>query len=115
MRLATLAVAVIALLSAPAADARPKHLHCPPGLAKKDPPCVPPGQANKRYRQDHDRDPIYRIGDIIDRDYDVLRDPWRYGLDPGQTYYRVGDYLYRVDRDTRMVLDLLGAVARLLN
>jgi hypothetical protein len=23
--------------------------HCPPGLAKKNPPCVPPGQVGKSY------------------------------------------------------------------
>lgn len=79
-------------------------LHCPPGLAKKNPPCVPPGQAKK----------MYGPGDRITHDYILIRDPWRYGLDDG-TYYRVGDYVYRVDRDTREVLDLIGAVARVLD
>ncbi|MBM1813938.1 excinuclease ABC subunit A [Sulfitobacter pseudonitzschiae] len=79
-------------------------MNCPPGLAKKNPPCVPPGQARK-----------YNRGDVINGDYIIIRDPGRYGLDRGQTYYRVGDYVYRVDRDTREVLDLIGAVARILN
>ncbi|MCA0134473.1 excinuclease ABC subunit A [Pseudosulfitobacter pseudonitzschiae] len=81
-----------------------KTINCPPGLAKKNPPCVPPGQARK-----------YNRGDVINGDYIIIRDPGRYGLDRGQTYYRVGDYVYRVDRDTREVLDLIGAVARILN
>lgn len=77
---------------------------CPPGLAKKNPPCLPPGQARK-----------YDRGDVIYGDYRIIGDPERYGLDRDQTYYRVGDYVYRVDRDTREVLDLIGAVARVLN
>ena len=77
---------------------------CPPGLAKKNPPCVPPGQARK-----------YGRGDIIYGDYWIVRHPGRYGLDANETYYRVGDYVYRVDRDTREVLDLIGAAVRVLN
>ncbi|MDQ2089031.1 excinuclease ABC subunit A [Marimonas arenosa] len=82
-------------------------LPCPPGLAKKNPPCVPPGQARHQYR--------YRVGERINSGYVILGDPWRYDLDPNQTYYRVGDYLYRVNRDTREVLDFLGAAAALLD
>ncbi|WP_238991822.1 hypothetical protein [Gemmobacter caeruleus] len=84
--------------------------HCPPGLAKKSPACIPPGQAKKH----QGGVTVYRPGEVIDRDYIVIRDPGRYGL-PDGTYYRVGDYLYRVDRDTRAVLDLIGAVNTLLN
>lgn len=78
--------------------------HCPPGLAKKNPPCVPPGQARK-----------YDIGDRIDDDYIILRNPGRYGLDRDETYYRVGDSIYRVDRETREVLDLIGAIGAVLD
>ena len=81
-----------------------KAIDCPPGLVKKNPPCVPPGQARK-----------YSRGDVIYGDYRIIGDPGRYGLDRDQTYYRVGDYVYRVDRDTREVLDLIGAVARVLD
>jgi hypothetical protein len=77
---------------------------CPPGLAKKNNGCLPPGQAKK-----------YGIGDRIDGGYIIIRDPDRYGLDRDQTYYRVGDYVYRVDRETREVLDLIGAIAAVLN
>ena len=78
--------------------------HCPPGLAKKGNGCQPPGQAKK-----------YGRGDYVDRDYDIIRNPERYGLKKGESYYRVGDYVYRVDKDTREVLDLIGAVANILN
>ncbi|MDN3722666.1 hypothetical protein QW131_33945 [Roseibium salinum] len=77
---------------------------CPPGLAKNT-GCLPPGQAKK----------IYRPGDRLVGDYVLIRNPVIYGLEPGQTYYRLGDYVYRVDRSTKEVLDLVGAVAAILN
>ncbi len=102
---------IAALIAVPANDAmagNDKHgggKHCPPGLAKKQNGCNPPGQVKHRYG----------IGDRIDHDYIVIRRPGRYGLDPDESYYRVGDYVYRVDRNTRKVLDLIGAVAAVLN
>ncbi|MCL7464755.1 hypothetical protein [Phaeovulum sp. NW3] len=80
---------------------------CPPGLAKKNPPCVPPGQAKKWSG--------FRKGDRIRDGYVLVRDPWRYGLDRGATYYRVGDDFYRVNRKTGEVLELMGALSRVLN
>mgnify|MGYP000165098247 FL=1 len=80
---------------------------CPPGLAKKNPPCVPPGLAKKAVP--------YGVGDRIDGGYIILRHPRRFGLDPKETYYRVGDYIFRVDRETREVLDFIGAAAALLD
>ncbi|MDU8912702.1 excinuclease ABC subunit A [Aestuariicoccus sp. MJ-SS9] len=88
-------------LAAPVAAA-PKD--CPPGLAKKSPSCVPPGQAKR-----------YGVGERIGGEYRVIRDPGRWDLDPDSTYYRVGDFVYRVDRETREVLDLIGAVAAVLD
>ena len=85
---------------------------CPPGLAKKSVPCVPPGQASKSGERQHDYP--YKRGDII-RDYVVIRDPWRYGLDPRGTYYNSEGYVLRVDEQTREVLDLIGAVAAILD
>ena len=82
---------------------------CPPGFAKKSPACIPPGQAKKqRYRG-------YRIGDRVTGDYVIIRDPSRYGLDPDRTYYRIGDSIVLVDRDTREILDFIGAAAALLD
>lgn len=84
---------------------------CPPGLAKKNPPCIPPGQAKK---QSYDQDRL-RVGDIIRGDYIVISDPRRYGLERDKSYYRAGDYLYQVDESTRKVLVFLGAANDLLN
>lgn len=104
-------IALMAFSPVGQAAAQPKSKigDCPPGLAKKNPPCVPPGQAKK----------IYRIGDRYDRnDYLNDYDRRRYNLPRlprGQSYYRVGNSLIRVDNETREVLELIEAVARVLN
>ncbi len=90
--------------SQPVIQTKGKAGHCPPGLAKKNVPCVPPGQAKK----------LYRNGDFINNDYRWINDPYRYGLNRG-SYVRAGDYVYRVDPETRKVLNLIGAVADILN
>ena len=104
MRILILLASAAFLVSDPGL-ALAKQKTCPPGLAKKQNGCLPPGQAKK----------IYGTGDYIDSDYQQIRLPGRHGLDPDETYYRVGDYVYRVDRDTRKVLDLIGAVSQILN
>lgn len=89
--------------------------NCPPGLAKKSPACVPPGQAKKSDGVDELR---FNRGDIYDGDYPILRDYARYDLprlDPGERYYRVGDNVIAVDEDTRLVLDIIGIASRLSN
>lgn len=71
---------------------------CPPGLWKKSPSCVPPGQAKK-------------LGQAIPAAYRNsivplgLRDLYR---DNDDYYYRYGDgYMYRVDRRNNLVDSLL--------
>ena len=73
---------------------------CPPGLAKKG--CVPPGQLKK-----------YAPGDTV-TNYIWVEDPPRWGLTPGQPYVIAGGYVYHIDRDTQKVLNLIGAVADIL-
>ena len=97
------ALATVTLSAAPAPAKGPQG--CPPGLAKKSPACIPPGQVGK----------AYCVGDRITGDYVVLRNPGRWGLDPNETYYRIGHQVLRVDRDTKEVLDLIGAAAAILN
>lgn len=102
-----LTAALIALspMGASIALAQPAAGHCPPGLAKKNPPCVPPGQVGKSYS----------IGDIYDGEgYWDRNDRTRYGLpllSAGESYYRVGDRFLRVDDDTRLVLELIEVLA----
>lgn len=81
---------------------------CPPGLAKKNPPCVPPGQARKGYEQD------YRVGERLPDGFIILRTPSRYGLDPRRTYYERDGYVVHVDRETGQILNLIGAISDLL-
>lgn len=88
-------------------QAQPASGHCPPGLAKKNPPCVPPGQVGKSYG----------VGERYDDDgYWDEDDRRRYGLPPlpaGESYYRVGDSFLRVDDDTRLVLELFSVLAQI--
>ncbi|WP_407492896.1 hypothetical protein [Pseudooceanicola sp. MF1-13] len=88
---------------------------CPPGLAKKDPACVPPGLAKNATR-----DRVVEVGDVLDgayfgERYILVRDPERYALDPYGTYYRIGGDVFQVDRETREVVALIGAVTDILN
>lgn len=101
----TLALAVV--LATGASDAMAKNNNrsgngvgnggCPPGLAKKNPPCIPPGHSLR----DYDYERIY--------DYD------RYRLDRRHSYYRVGELIYRADPDTFKILEVIGAVDDILN
>lgn len=81
---------------------------CPPGLAKKAIPCVPPGQAKK----------MYGIGERLPlgvfNPYGFNQIPMdlrtRYDLRPNGTYYYGNGYLYRVDPRTMMVQQAIAAL-----
>lgn len=93
---------------------------CPPGLAKKSPACMPPGQA-KKFDRAWPRDDHHwpRIGDRIDRyDYHRIRYPDRYDLPPlraGERYYVVDGRIFRVDQGTYEILDFVRAASALLD
>lgn len=90
-----------------------RYLDCPPGLAKKDPACVPPGQARKIVR-----DYGLGVGQILPRDrYIRISDPYRYDLEPrpGWDYYRGDDAIYRVDSSTRKILAVLNLISAFSN
>jgi hypothetical protein len=83
---------------------------CPPGLAKKNPPCIPPGQAKKLYGVGQ-RLPLgygtpYAYNQIP---YDVRS---RYGLSPVGSYYYGDGYLYRVDPRTMLIQQAIAALIR---
>lgn len=106
-RISILAAACLALtlVGQSMAQAQSSVGHCPPGLAKKNPPCVPPGQVGKSYRiGDRYADDGYWI-DAYRRQYDLPE------LPVGESYYRLGDSFLRVDDDTRLVLDLITILA----
>lgn len=105
-----IAVALAAVtLSSPMAVAKNSAGACPPGLAKKNPPCIPPGQAKK----------LYSVGDRLPNSgYYVISDPSKYRLPRlgrGESYYRVGNTVFRVNRETREILQLFEAVGAVLN
>lgn len=86
--------------------------HCPPGLAKKNPSCTPPGHARKKAHH------LHRVGDTLrGGDYILVRDPGRYALDarPDWRYYRDNDRIYRVDSDTRKILAVLNLIDAFTN
>ncbi|MEP7130966.1 MAG: hypothetical protein ABI770_07550 [Sphingomicrobium sp.] len=81
---------------------------CPPGLAKKHNGCLPPGQAKK----------LYHVGQHFRSGYGT---PWsyqqipynlrhRYGFDANDRYYYNNGYLYRVDRRTMLVQQIVSAL-----
>lgn len=120
------AMMIAALLAAPAvADSHKQNhkggkgshaSHCPPGLAKKDPACVPPGQAKKHAKQVHHH--YHRVGDRLDlNDFIRLTNPGRYGLEvrDGWNYYRDPYGIYRVDPNTRKVLAVLELIDAFTN
>ncbi|GAA4001537.1 hypothetical protein [Sphingomonas humi] len=83
---------------------------CPPGLAKKNNGCVPPGQAKKlrigqRYAQSYGYD-RYRYNQIP---YDVRQ---QYGLDPYNQYYYDQGTLYGVDPRSGIIEQIINALLR---
>ena len=81
---------------------RAERRHCPPGLARKEYPCVPPGHARRYYSR----------GDILRGDYYRIRDYDRYDLEQRRDwdYYRDDDRIYRVDRNTRRILAVINLI-----
>jgi hypothetical protein len=80
---------------------------CPPGLAKKNNGCLPPGIAKQRFN----------IGDRWNGNYGLWNYnqvplDWRtqYGLDPYNRYYYRDGYLYSVDPRTRLVEAVIQAL-----
>ncbi len=81
---------------------------CPPGLAKKTPACMPPGQAKRLFREGQRVTRNYRyytpFGDIPMS----LRD--RYDLSSQNRYIYRDNVIYVVDPRTRLISDIINAV-----
>jgi len=84
--------------------------NCPPGLAKKNNGCLPPGQVKK----------LYNVGQRYNRNFGNLwsynqiptdlRD--RYGFDQSDRYYYNQGYVYRVDPKTMLIQQVVSALLR---
>ena len=115
---------VLTLAAALTVPAQAKdNKHCPPGLAKKDVPCVPPGLAKKRHHHDDDHDhdhDHWRRGDRISGDYVLIpRDEWErlalFDYRDGSIYLRADNQILRVMRDTLVLLEAVRILDRILD
>jgi hypothetical protein len=83
---------------------------CPPGLAKRDDGCLPPGQAKK----------LYNVGQRYNRNfgnawtYNDIPQSMRsqYSLEQSDRYYYRNGYLYQVDPKTMLVQSVISALLR---
>ncbi len=83
---------------------------CPPGLAKKNNGCMPPGQAKKAYNvgQRYNRNFGYRwTYNQIPTDLRA-----RYSFDRDDRYYYRNGYLYQVDPRTMLIERAVSALLR---
>lgn len=132
MKHMALLAGAIALASSSTAFAKPGHGHghshvnqnaygtqgavgygargCPPGLAKKAIPCVPPGQAKKLYNVGQ------RMPSGFGMPYAYNQIPYslrnQYGLNRDQNYYYGNGYLYAVNPRTMLIQQVVGALLR---
>ena len=82
--------------------------NCPPGLAKKNNGCLPPGQAKK----------LWNVGQPLPPSvvYHPLPQPLMTQLappPPGYDYVRVDDNVVLMDRNTRLVSQIITSLASL--
>jgi Ni/Co efflux regulator RcnB len=84
--------------------------NCPPGLAKKNNGCLPPGQAKK----------LWGVGQPLPPTvvYYPLPQPLMLQLappPPGYDYVRIDDDIVLMRRDTRLVSEIITNLSQLLN
>jgi hypothetical protein len=81
---------------------------CPPGLAKKNNDCMPPGHARKLYRTGQRFPRGYGNAWSYDQiPYDLRR---QYDLDRNNRYYYGDGYIYSVDPRTRVIESVVSAL-----
>ena len=117
MALAALKIGAAALILATLALPSPlpgQPATCPPGLAKKDPPCVPPGLARQGTEALETLGP-WRIGDRLPEEAILYRDGGEASLaallpplEDGQTYVVVDGGILAIDRTTLEILRILA-------
>lgn len=116
-RIKTILAATVAAFTLTAGPALPDSVkHCPPGLAKKDPACVPPGQVGKSWTPDR----IYVEGDRIRGDYVLIpQDDWdELSLTPyddGTVYVVIDNQIVRVKQSNLVVIEPIRILKNVLN
>ena len=83
--------------------------NCPPGLAKRNNGCLPPGIAKQSYNVGDRWNGNYGLWN-----YNQVPLDWRtqYNLDANNRYYYRNGYLYSVDPRTRRVESVIPALIR---
>jgi hypothetical protein len=81
---------------------------CPPGLAKKNNGCLPPGQAKKAYNvgQRYNRN----FGNVWTYNQIPMDLRSRFDFDQDDRYYYRNGYLYQVDPKTMLVQQVISAL-----
>lgn len=82
---------------------------CPPGLAKKNNGCLPPGQAKKLYQGQRYQSGYGRLYSYQRIPYDVRR---RYRLSSRYRYYYSGGEIYVVNPRTMLIAQVIDALLR---
>jgi opacity protein-like surface antigen len=83
---------------------------CPPGLAKKNNGCLPPGQAKKLYNVGQHWPGHYGYAWNYNQiPYDMRM---RYAFNPNYRYYYGDGYVYQVDPATMLVSQVVSAILR---
>lgn len=89
---------------------------CPPGLAKKDPACVPPGQVGKSWTPDR----VYIEGDRIRGDYVIIPETeWdELSLAPIEddtVYVVIDNQIVRIKQSNLVVIEPIRILENVLN
>lgn len=84
--------------------------NCPPGLAKRNNGCTPPGQAKKQYDVGQRYNTNFGNAWSYNQIPDALRT--QYNLDSSDRYYYNQGYLYRVDQQSSLVEQVISAILR---
>ena len=82
---------------------------CPPGLAKKENGCMPPGQARKLGNGEPWVEGYGNVYSYRRIPYDLRR---RYRLSPRYRYYYEGGTIYVVDPRTMLIAQVISALLR---
>lgn len=97
-------------------DRARSYYNCPPGLANRNPRCVPPGQVRRR-EADHEQNRNHRKGDRVRRDDFYYFDDYA-NLPPlprGQRYAVVDGNIVTLDTRTYEILNLIRALQAITN
>lgn len=116
-RLKTILAATAAALTLTGAPVLAESVKaCPPGLAKKDPACIPPGQVGKSWTPDR----IYVEGDRIRGDYVIIpKADWEdlslTPIDDDTVYVVIDNQIVRVKESNLVVIEPVRVLQQVLN